>query len=143
MDVFLANILGMLPVLGIHAFETSPTLLPITGTGLLTCEGRGASAAGRDTPQGFVVQSGSSAAIDEVPSLKEHHPGVSELRTDLRSNGVLIPDGNVVRFTQDYTFTSPSYASSVVMGRSSNGRTDWKDTSGRTLKELQEALATQ
>jgi hypothetical protein len=27
------------------------------------------------------------------------------------------------------------------LGRSSNGRTDWKDAGGKTLKDLQEAVA--
>lgn len=52
-----------------------------------------------------------------------------------------VADGALFRFTQDYPFNSPSLASSLVLGRSSNGRTDWKDASGRTLKQLQEAQA--
>jgi hypothetical protein len=53
----------------------------------------------------------------------------------------LIADRDKFRFTQDYTFNSPSMASDVVLGRSSNGRVDWKDATGKTLKELQEAQA--
>ena len=45
------------------------------------------------------------------------------------------------RFTQDYSFSSPSMAAAVVLGRSANGRIEWKDAQGRTLKELQEAEA--
>jgi len=122
MDVFLGNILGILPVLGIHAFENSPLTAAKPDSSILNCHGRGAMATGHDTPQGFVVRSGSQAAVDEVPSLKEHLANISELRADLVKSGVLIPDGNVLRFTQDYTFNSPSQASSVVFGRSSNGR---------------------
>jgi hypothetical protein len=140
MDVFLSNILGMLPVLGIQAFEVS-TVAGKSDTPLLTCQGRGVSAMGHDTPQGFVVKAGSQAVADEVPSLKDHHPSIVELRVELMTNGVLVPDGNVRRFAQDYTFNSPSYASATVLGRSSNGRVDWKDGAGRTLKELQEAQA--
>jgi len=47
-------------------------------------------------------------------------------------------DGNHYRFTQDYAFSSPSTAAAVVLGRSANGRIEWKDGLGRTLKELQE-----
>jgi len=54
-------------------------------------------------------------------------------------NGVLVVDGDKRRFTQDYTFNSPSMAATIVKGRSSNGRDDWKDASGKTLKQLQEA----
>jgi hypothetical protein len=141
MDVFLHNILGMLPVLGIHAFEQSPLMAAKGETPVLTCQGRGITATGHDTPQGFVVQLGSFAAGDEVPSLHKHFPNVCEARADLLKSGVLVTEDNRLRFTQDYTFNSPSLASSVVMGRSSNGRTDWKDASGRTLKQLQEAQA--
>jgi hypothetical protein len=140
MDVFLDNILGILPVLGIQAFEQSPLKSAKRQTPLLTCQGRGVTASGHDTPQGFVVRAGSFAAKDEVPSLREF-PHVIELRGDLLKSGVLVFDGDKRRFTQDYTFSSPSLASAVVLGRSSNGRTDWKDASGRTLKELQEAQA--
>jgi hypothetical protein len=141
MDVFLHNMLGMLPVLSIHAFEQSPLGSAKVETPVLTCQGRGISATGHDTPQGFVVQSGSYAAGDEVPSLREHFAYVCDLRADLLKSGVLLPEVNKLRFTQDYTFNSPSLASSVVLGRSSNGRTDWRDASGKTLKQIQEAQA--
>lgn len=37
---------------------------------------------------------------------------------------------------------SPSTAAGVLLGRSSNGRTEWKDAKGQRLKEIQEAAAT-
>lgn len=141
MDVFLENILGILPVLSIHAFEQTPPSSAKGESPALTCQGRGVAATGHDTPQGFVVQSGSQAAIDEVPSLKEHFTNVVDLRADLLKSGVLVQEGNSLRFTQDYPFSSPSMAAAIVLGRSSNGRVDWKDATGRTLKQLQEAQA--
>jgi hypothetical protein len=48
---------------------------------------------------------------------------------------------HIYRFTQDYSFSSPSTAAAVVLGRSANGRIEWKDAQGRTLKALQEAEA--
>ena len=53
----------------------------------------------------------------------------------------LVVDGTMLCLTQDYTFSSPSMASSVVLGRTSNGRIEWKTTDGETLKELQEKEA--
>jgi Domain of unknown function (DUF4357) len=44
-------------------------------------------------------------------------------------------------FSQDYSFSSPSTAAAVVLGRSANGRVEWKAADGRTLKEIQEAEA--
>ena len=45
-------------------------------------------------------------------------------------------EGKLV-FTENVTFTSPSYASSVVLGRSTNGLDLWKDKLGKSLKKLQ------
>jgi hypothetical protein len=50
-------------------------------------------------------------------------------------------NGESYIFTQDYVFGSPSTAAAVVQGRNANGRVDWKDHNGRTLKDLQEAEA--
>ena len=40
--------------------------------------------------------------------------------------------------SQNYTFTSPSLAAAVMLARSANGRIEWKDDQGRTLKQIQE-----
>lgn len=141
MNVFLSNILGMLPVLGIHALEQTPSLIAVDSAQGLICQGNGAKAQGRDTPQGFVIEAGSTAVLTVVPSLKSYFPGVIELRSELLKNEVLREENGFLKFTQAYTFSSPSYASSVILGRTTNGRTEWRDAQGRTLKELQEFLA--
>ena len=82
---------------------------------------------------------GSIAAADEVDSLATYFPTLSQLRQNLLTNGVLVADGITWRFSQDYTFDSPSTAATFALGRSSNGRTSWKDSNGRTLKAIQEA----
>lgn len=140
MDVFLTNILGMLPVLGVHAFELSSAKRE-AGNPRLQCQGKGISAAGHDTTQGFTVEAGSLAAKNHTPSLNHHFPAVCDLRDQLVKSGVLSDEKESLRFTQDYTFSSPSMASSVVLGRASNGRTEWKDSNGKTLKAIQEEQA--
>lgn len=139
MHVFLENMLGMLPVLGIHAFEQTAAVANNTAITILTCKGKGVVAHGYEATQGFVVKAGSQAAGKAVPSMQQHVRGVFDLRQQLIQNGVLQPDGDHYRFAQDYAFSSPSMAAAVVLGRSSNGRVDWKDGSGRTLKEIQES----
>ena len=140
MDVFLGNILGMLPVLGIHAFEKgAAAVIGAAQTVMLYCKGRGGNAKGMDTPQGFVVLKGSFAASDEVPSFKVHWVSYSKQREELIKNEVLTPDSGVFVFSQHYTFSSPSLASAMVTGSSPNGRIDWKDASGKTLKQIQES----
>jgi hypothetical protein len=41
---------------------------------------------------------------------------------------------------ENQLFNSPSYAAGFVLGMHTNGRTDWKDRDGRTLKELEEIV---
>lgn len=139
MQVFLENMLGMLPVLGVHAFE-QVAAISATATALLSCKGKGVVAKGYEASQGFVVTAGSHAVREAVPSMEKHLHGMFELRQELIANGVLEPDDNRYSFAQDYVFSSPSTAAAAVLGRSANGRIEWKDSSGRTLKELQ-ALA--
>ncbi len=75
---------------------------------LLTCRGRGVAATGYESSQGFVVRAGSYASrLDEVPSLVAHFDNVCQLRAKLTKNGeVLVPEGDKLRFTIDYTFNS-------------------------------------
>lgn len=69
--------------------------------------------------------------------MQQHVRGMFDLREELIANDVLRREGDYFRFTQDYVFSSPSTAAAVVLGRSANGRIEWKDGKGRTLKELQ------
>lgn len=141
MEVFLSHMLGMLPVLGVHAFEQAPKAAVAKAAPLLTCKGKGVVATGYEASQGFVVTVGSRAAAEAVPSMALHVRGMFDLRQELISTGVLVLDGDWYRFTQDYSFSSPSTAAAVVLGRSANGRTEWQDAQGRTLRALQEAEA--
>jgi hypothetical protein len=143
MEVFLGHMLGMLPVLGVHAFEQAPKA-PAAKTGpVLTCKGKGVQAIGYEASQGFVVRAGSQAVVDSAPSMAQHVRGMFDLRQELINNGVLAMQGALYQFTQDYTFSAPSTAAAVVLGRSANGRVEWKAADGRTLKEIQEAEAAQ
>ena len=90
---------------------------------------------GYESADGFVVLKGSRARVHEVPSL---HAYLTDLRATLVANGVLEQDGATYVLTQDYEFRSPSSASAAMEGRTSNGRVEWHDKDGRTLKEQQE-----
>lgn len=50
----------------------------------------------------------------------------------------LIEDGTIVDavFQADYEFSSPSAASAVVLGHTSNGNVDWKSSDRTPLKTL-------
>lgn len=136
MMVFLENMLGMLPVLGVQAFEQVAQTPPLSAP-LLQCKGKGVVAAGYESTQGFVVKEGSRAVLEVTPSMLQHVRGAHDLRQELIANGVMLKEGGSYRFTQDYVFSSPSTAADVVLGRSANGRIEWRDATGRTLKDIQ------
>lgn len=70
------------------------------------------------------------------------HEWLRSIRQSLIGQRILAEDGQQLVLTQDYAFDSPSSAAGVLLGRAANGRTEWKDGDGKTLKELQtEALA--
>jgi len=133
-DSFLEDVLLCLPVVGVTVFEKAQVAGAKGGDLLL--KAKGVEARGVDSPEGFVVRSGSTAVKAEVPSI---HAYLADLRRALLDKGVLTDEGDVYRLTQDYTFNSPSTAAGVLLGRSANGRTEWKDANGRSLKEIQKA----
>jgi hypothetical protein len=135
---FLDDMLLCLPVVGVNLFEKARAA---AGRGRdLLLKAKGIEARGIDSPEGFVVRAGSSAVKAEVPSIL---PYLVELRRALVAKGVLVDAGETYRLAQDYTFNSPSTAAGVLLGRSSNGRVDWKDAKGRSLKQIQEEEASE
>lgn len=133
---FLAEMLLCCPLLGLSVFSAAAAD-PRPGRELFI-SAKGIKAKGLETPEGFLVQTGSGAVKEEVPSC---HSYIRDLRAALVANGVLKNAGDAYTFSQDYVFNSPSTAAGVVQGRSANGRTDWKLKDGTTLKQLQEAQA--
>ena len=79
------------------------------------------------TTEGFVVLEGSQVEIKDSPYLSA---SLKEMRQNLIASRV-IQDG-VLKEKQ--LFSSPSYAAAFLLGMQTNGRTDWKDQDGRTLK---------
>lgn len=62
-----------------------------------------------------------------------------KLRAKLRTPGVLIGDAGVYRMAEGYLFRSPSAAAAAHLGRTANGRIEWKDGNGVTLRDRQAA----
>lgn len=133
---FLRDLLLCLPVVGLSLFEKSKAGAAKSRD--LYLKAKGIEARGVDGREGFVVRAGSQAVKDEVASC---HAYLVDLRRSLLEQNVLEPAGEGYRLTQDYTFNSPSTAAGVLLGRSANGRIEWKDAKGRTLREIQEAEA--
>lgn len=85
------------------------------------------------TSEGFVVLKGSDFCEIDADHIK-NKTSIKNIRDKCKNSGGVI-DGKLIK---DYLFNSPSYAATFVLGKSSNGRTEWKDKDGVTLKEIEE-----
>lgn len=124
------------PLVNLDLFETPPSIKATAAGVLLSIKAKGLTASGYEAGSEFVVKKGSQVSLTEVKSIDA---GSVQRRKSLRENGVLVPRDGHLEFTQDYSFTSPSQAAAVILGRTANGRIEWCDEKGRTLKVLQEA----
>lgn len=97
------------------------------------CKGKLADAKGNYLSEGLLVLKGSKANFDETRTIDN---GTRKLRKLLVEDKILEEKNGVLIFIEDYLFTSLSKASSVILGRRSNGWIDWKNKNGKTLDEL-------
>ena len=85
------------------------------------------------TTEGFVVLEGSQVEMIDSSAIPT---SLKELRKELIKENV-IKDGIL---QEKQLFSSPSYAAAFVLGMNTNGRMDWKDKDGKTLKEIEEMI---
>ena len=139
-DSFLRTMLRVLPLLGISAFEQKEAKTTSAERTLLfiTPKSKAIKVQGYAQPGGFIVCAGSQAVTKESGAI---HAYMAAIRRDLLAQGVMVADGDTYRFTQDYDLGSPSTAAGVLLGRAANGRLEWRDGGGRTLKSIQEEEA--
>lgn len=94
----------------------------------------GVEAEGRPSGKSFFVLSDSHIAKRTASSLS---PAVRQRRESMLENGLLIDNGPAVyRLTEDCEFSSASGAAAFVLGWPASGPRQWKDSEGRTLKDL-------
>ena len=139
LETFLEKVNQLLPVLGIELLV--PTVAKPEAkleVELLTCEIKGVKARGHLSPNGFVILSGSQAVLNERPSTQKY-PWALNMRLKLKEEGCLAIAADSLVFTRDAEFTSPSAAAAVVHGGHANGLMAWKDSEGRTLKQIEAA----
>lgn len=138
MQVFLTKIEQLLPVLGNSFLKpVVPVTAPEQESSMLFCEIRDVQAKGKPTENGFVVMKGSEATLQERPSAKKYGYA-SNLREELKEEGVLVEQDGKLVFSADHEFSSPSAAAAVVHGGNANGLKAWKNASGVTLKQIEE-----
>ena len=137
MEVFFEKINQLLPVLGVELLVPSSTAaVGASGKEVLLCEIKGIKARGHRIPNGFLILKGSQAVLQERPS-SEKYPWARNMRQELKKDGVLVEQKDHLLFTKDAEFSSPSAAAAVVHGGHANGLIVWKNSKGKTLKEIE------
>lgn len=135
MEEFIENAKMLVNTLGHKVFEEKREFKPKQKQETFFIKAaRGADGQGEPTSDGFVVFKGSKAAGSMVTSMT---PNFVNLRRKLIDEGILISKGEFHEFSDDYIFSSPSTAATMVMGRNANGLTEWKQREGKTLKEFE------
>ena len=94
---------------------------------------KGKDAFGEYTEEGFVVNKDSKLSIEEKVSLNDSR---KLIRKNLLEKGIIVKEDGVYVLQEDFTFSSPSAAASVVLGMKVNGWTAWKDNDDKTLDEI-------
>ncbi len=143
MEGFLDYLLMVLPAIGIDSFKQNkrPKIVPSETKSVespvfeLVTRKHGVRATAVIEDGDFVVLEG-SLARSEWAGVGSEHTSYGKLYTDLLANGVLVREGELCRFTQNFAFASPSAAGAVVNGRPTNGTIEWKvEGSGKIYKE--------
>lgn len=132
---FLDEMLTLYPLMGVLAFEDARVRSGETKQ-LLYCSGPDAEAQGYEVADGFLVLEGALLRRHQVPSV---YPSVTKRLAALWEEGLLeVISDEQWRLTRGHVFNSPSMAAACVLGRSANGRTEWRTIEGTSLKELQD-----
>jgi hypothetical protein len=133
MEEFIEYIKMLVNTLGHKVFDEKREFRPKQKQeSFLIKAARGAEGQGEPTSDGFVVFKNSKAAATFVNSITANFVA---FRQKLMDEGVLVDKVEYLEFSDDYIFSSPSTAASIVMGRNANGLTEWKTKNGKTLKE--------
>lgn len=153
MEYFLQQVQLLLPVLGLSILQpqtamqaVTPSKSPITTDAvttappLFTLNAKGVTATAEIVESDFVLKAGSQLAKQTNSSFSD---SARQLRVKLLERGKII-DTAAAFYTlqEDYAFNSPSGAAKFVLGRSSNGRKEWKVAkTSQTLADWQESQA--
>jgi predicted GIY-YIG superfamily endonuclease len=145
MEYFLDQIKLILPVMGFKFLIPStvkPSMLSNsfdneTIQEIYYIKTKSFSASMVETDQGYIVSKGSEAKKGLAASCTDTY---RNMRKKLIETKILIEQGDKLFFEEDAIFNSPSAASNMVLGRNSNGFTEWINKEGVSFKEIQEKI---
>ncbi|GAA5220841.1 GIY-YIG nuclease family protein [Membranihabitans marinus] len=89
----------------------------------------------KETDQGYIVIKGSEAKKELSDSCTETYVN---MRRKLVETEIMVENKDKLIFAEDTVFNSPSAASNMILGRNSNGFTEWLNAKGLTFREVQE-----
>lgn len=132
---FLGNLKVLVGTVGYKIFEPLRRRSSKSSKAYHIVPARGVKARALITNEGVVVTEGSEIATSSVATLA---PATVVLCARLIKDGVIVRDGKKLKFAKSHLFSTPSTAAALVMGCTANGRIEWKDSKGHTLKENEE-----
>lgn len=139
MVAFLEEIRQVCGVIGVKVFEKPAGRPPSERLLYIKAPKKGIEAQGYEAGEEFIVLAGSRGAAETAPGAVDTK--LDRDRKRLKNDRILVPEGESLVLKQDYAFGSPSAAAGVMLGREANGLREWKDESGRSLKEIREQEA--
>ncbi|MDB6095547.1 MAG: hypothetical protein JWM32_3109 [Verrucomicrobia bacterium] len=119
----------LLSTLGYPIFDR---IVQLAKRDLLLCKGKKAFARGEYTENGLTVFENSTANRQFSGSSDAY---LTTVQQELIAAGTLVStaDPDVLKFSRNHIFPSPTQASAIVLARNSNGWIEWKYEDGRTL----------
>jgi len=134
MEEFLENLIILLSSLG-YLFFLEPLLEEERAEQIFYCSGKGASAKGKPTSDGFIIFKDSTMSNRMSAAVRERN---IRIMTSLITSGHIVKiSDDLSKFVKDYIFNSPSAASDIVCGNSTSGWVKWKTEDGKTLREIE------
>ena len=134
MEEFLQNIKLLVNTLGYKLFDKLFTSKTEQRKNTFEIKkGEKIDAKGIPTNEGFVILKGSRITNKLGTSITN---SLINLRKQLIQQNIINPETLV--FQEDYLFSSPSTAATLVTGRSANGLSEWKMRNGKSLKQFEE-----
>ena len=130
MENFLRPLINVvLPTIGVDVFKQAPTVMqqgtanmPKVNSPIFEIKGKGYSATAQIINDEYVLSKGALLRKSWGGRQKKNY----KLRMRLIETGVIVEDEKGLTLTQDYSFSSPSAAASVVCGSESlNGPANW------------------
>lgn len=143
MEYFLEQIKLILPVMGFQFLIQStvkPELNDILDNRdhpeeIYTIRTSSFKATMKETDRGYIVLKGSEGKKHLSKSCTETY---RNMRKKLVETEIMVERGDKLIFVEDTIFNSPSAASNMILGRNSNGFTEWVNNKGQTFREVQE-----